>query len=169
MERSLTIQKSLSDLRLIPMKTCFKCGIAKDEGDFYRHPQMADGLLGKCKDCTRRDVQANYRTNRDRYVAYDATRSKLPHRKLLCSEYMRRPAGKESHRRSTDKWEGNNREKRRAQNILNNAVRDGKIAKRPCVECGGEIVHGHHQDYSKPLDVKWLCPQHHKEEHKKRA
>lgn len=37
------------------MKKCFKCGREKDEGSFYKHPGTADGLLGKCKDCTRKD------------------------------------------------------------------------------------------------------------------
>lgn len=32
------------------MKTCFKCGESLDEDQFYKHPAMADGRLGKCKE-----------------------------------------------------------------------------------------------------------------------
>lgn len=38
-------------------KTCFKCGETKMRSEFYAHPQMGDGLLGKCKRCTRKDAE----------------------------------------------------------------------------------------------------------------
>jgi hypothetical protein len=39
-----------------PQKKCFKCGKEKPIDEFYRHKAMADGHLGKCKDCTRKDT-----------------------------------------------------------------------------------------------------------------
>src|SRR5687767_9671692 len=45
------------------LKRCFKCGDTKPRGEFYRHPQMGDGLLGKCKDCTKADVRNYWREN----------------------------------------------------------------------------------------------------------
>jgi hypothetical protein len=41
------------------MKTCFKCYRELPLDSFYRHPRMADGYLGKCKDCTKVDVKSN--------------------------------------------------------------------------------------------------------------
>lgn len=40
-------------------KVCFKCGRELPLSSFYKHPQMADGHLNKCKDCTRKDVSEN--------------------------------------------------------------------------------------------------------------
>jgi len=62
---------------------------------------------------------------------------------------------------------GKKREEDRAvvYNEYNKALRDGSLVRQPCEVCGTKEVHGHHSDYSKPLDVIWLCSKHHGEEH----
>ena len=45
-------------------------------------------------------------------------------------------------------------------------VRRGKIKRLPCEICGAEPAEGHHDDYDKPLEVRWLCFRHHRELHK---
>ena len=49
--------------------------------------------------------------------------------------------------------------------ILRRAIAAGRIKKGPCFVCGREKVHGHHDDYSQPLKVEWLCLVHHRERH----
>lgn len=45
---------------------------------------------------------------------------------------------------------------------LDKAIKRGIIKKEPCEICDSTIqVAGHHKDYSKPLEVNWLCPRHH--------
>jgi hypothetical protein len=59
----------------------------------------------------------------------------------------------------------NKSEKGRAAQQLRDAVRQGKVTRRPCEICQEPNAQGHHEDYSKPLEVRWLCPKHHREEH----
>ncbi len=41
----------------------------------------------------------------------------------------------------------------------------GKIKKQPCSICGDEKSEMHHEDYSKPIEILWLCRIHHLELH----
>ena len=41
------------------------------------------------------------------------------------------------------------------------------LEKKPCEVCGSEKVDAHHDDYLKPLDVRWLCRKHHMQVHRK--
>lgn len=133
------------------MKTCFKCNQAKPLTEFYRHKAMADGHLNKCKICTKSDVSAYRLKNVERVREYDRQRANKPHRV--------------KHRaRVAKSWKVAYPDRRAAQVALNNAVRDGLIHRQPCFVCGS-AAEAHHPDYSRPLDVVWLCPPHHKQTH----
>jgi hypothetical protein len=61
-----------------------------------------------------------------------------------------------------------NPEKRKAWIISTYAIASGKLKKEPCEVCGTVIkVQAHHDDYLKPLVVRWLCKWHHMEHHRK--
>lgn len=53
-----------------------------------------------------------------------------------------------------------------ARKLVHNAIKDGKLVRGCCVICGKEKAHAHHEDYSKPLEVIWLCRRHHNQQHK---
>ena len=137
-------------------KKCFKCEKTKDLAEFYKHKQMKDGHVNKCKDCNKRDVRLNYRENIEYYKEYEKRREAFPHRKVFKSETGAR-------------WRSRNPIKRMASTIVGNAVRDGKILKPDsCEDCGTNPnrLHGHHDDYAYPLAVRWLCPGCHNKWHK---
>lgn len=58
------------------------------------------------------------------------------------------------------RWRKKNPEKKRAQVALQRAVKKGLVIPQPCEVCG-EKAEAHHPDYSKPLEVVWLCHLHH--------
>ena len=51
--------------------------------------------------------------------------------------------------------------------FTNSATRLGILVKKPCEVCGNIKVDAHHDDYTKPMDVRWLCRKHHNEHHRK--
>lgn len=54
----------------------------------------------------------------------------------------------------------------KANRKVQTAVKSGKLIKRPCEVCSVVKTIAHHDDYTKPLEVKWLCELHHKERHR---
>ena len=56
-------------------------------------------------------------------------------------------------------------QKQKAREILNESIRVGKLVRGLCEICGDLNVHGHHDDYSRPLEVRWLCTVHHSQAH----
>lgn len=141
----------------IMKKKCFKCNVVKDISDFYVHKSMADGHLGKCIECAIKDSSEHRRKNIERIREYDRQRGKLPHRIKQSTEYRR-------------KYRKDNPMKYAAHIALGNAVRDGKVKKsKRCQTCknNSSRLFGHHFDYSKPLEVIWVCQICHKKIHKK--
>lgn len=53
----------------------------------------------------------------------------------------------------------------RAWSLVRRAIRDGFLTPAPCESCGAERSEAHHDNYDKPLDVRWLCNKCHKKEH----
>ena len=56
------------------------------------------------------------------------------------------------------------REKRSARSKTYYALKRGKLLEMPCIVCGDK-AEAHHPDYSRPLDVVWLCHRHHAQTH----
>lgn len=55
--------------------------------------------------------------------------------------------------------------RRNARNLINKMLRQGLLERQPCEVCKNLKVEAHHDDYSKPIEVRWLCKQHHYEHH----
>ena len=138
---------------VVGMKTCFKCKRELPRSEFYAHPMMADGLLGKCKDCTRNDATSHRLRNIDRVRGYDRSRADQPHRAELRTRICQ-----EDRRLYPERY--------KARAAVGYAIRAGRLI-RPtnCQRCGcrPSRVEAHHHDYLLPFVVEWLCkPCHYK-------
>lgn len=65
----------------------------------------------------------------------------------------------------TKRYRQNNADKIRARSAVQRAVVNGDLVKASCEICGEKRTEAHHEDYSKPLDVRWFCKNHHENRH----
>ena len=127
---------------------CVRCEIGKAPDDFYSKDRT-------CKECRRALVKANRDLNADYYREYDRLRAGRADRQA-------------NNRLVTAEWRARNPTERAAQVAVGNAVRDGRLFKWPACampDCNSTKPVAHHPDYSRPLDVVWLCQAHHKQAH----
>lgn len=141
------------------MFECKSCHQGKTESEFYKNRGVR---MGKCKECVKAGVRARRLETIDERRAYDRARSLLPHRQEMArkrSNMYAKPASV---------WRTKNEEKYKAHSAVSNALRDGKMMKPlACEACAREVrLQGHHDDYSKPLEVIWLCAPCHGERHR---
>lgn len=79
-------------------KKCFKCGRILPITEFYKHPQMRDGHLNKCKQCTKKDVRSNYIHNiqNEEYVEKERQRGRDKYSRLYSSGRCKKNTHKDS-------------------------------------------------------------------------
>lgn len=146
-----------------------------------RPPTRACGECGECAECeravkrraayaaltpeqraaksARRDRDAARRTDRARY------RRHREERLARQRAYAQTPEGKAAHRAARERWQDRHPETTAARLAVRAALRSGRLAPEPCLFCGAARVHAHHHDYTRWLEVTWLCPLHHRLAH----
>lgn len=148
------------------MKLCKACLIEKPLTEFYKLKAMADGLNAECKECVKIRVKRNRSEKADYYQEFDRKRANNPERIQARLDYKTTERGKERLNVGKMAWRSRNLEKRQAHVIVRNAVRDGRLIKPIFCDCGSDFkLHAHHADYSKPLEVTWLCVKCHTKHH----
>jgi len=143
------------------MKKCRKCGRIKSHIAFAKDISRKDGLQYVCREC-----QKLYRLNNIEHIKkYRIEYWGNNKEKLLKEQKEYNRLHPEVNRKASINYRINHPDKKKAHQILNDAVAADKISKpRVCERCGKEVtsINAHHPDYSKPLNVLWLCiPCHH--------
>ena len=128
------------------MKICRKCRVEKPLSDFYKHRGMADGHLNICKDCTRKRISSHWHLNAEQLRKKE--RERWQRRKKNPREIKRRL-----------KYQQQLRSKHPERNKAYCHVHRNLKPPDQCEICGESCkLHGHHKDYTKPLQVIWVCP-----------
>lgn len=127
------------------MKVCSKCGLNKPELDFNLNAHAPGGIRADCKVCTA--ARSQKRRNRNKKEDIDLYRSKQKNFGKL--------------------YEGRHPERAKAQRIIHDVIRTGMLERGACEVCGEINAEAHHDDYSKPKEIRWLCVEHHREHHRK--
>ena len=153
-------------------KRCSKCEAEKVLEAFYRAKKAKDGRQAYCKECARAVSLEHEKANPGmaaRRTKEWAKRNPKHRARLKKESRLRNPkTRREAIRRERERYP----EKYRARTTLGHAVERGRVVKpTSCEVCGFEpedslLIHGHHHDYSKPLEVHWLCHHCHDALHK---
>ena len=134
------------------MKTCSDCKRELDEACFYKAMTSRDGLTSRCKTCNDLASTRWARANQEKRTA---------------AKYKWLAANPEERAATDARYYAKNKHKFRAHDAVKRAIKRGDLVPLPCCVCGtSENVHAHHDDYSRLLDVVWLCHVHHKERHR---
>lgn len=143
-------------------KACTRCSAVLRLDQFNRDRKNRDGRTYECKECAKKRVHEYCKANIEIVRAKNRLRGLSPeHKKANRQRYrkaMSTPEGREKENAYKKRWRLNNKEKRTAHLRTANAIRYGVLKWSPCERCNSEDnVDAHHEDYSKPLDVTWLC------------
>ena len=148
-------------------KKCCRCKSVKSLEDFSRNKSFSDGRQHRCKKCSKICDAAYYKKHRTailsktrKYAAENRTNIISKARKYYAEH--RDISGVKYH-----EYRQCNQESIKAQETINTSIRSGSLI-RPdvCSKCNKPCVpDGHHEDYSKQLDVTWLCRSCHKRLH----
>lgn len=133
---------------------CTRCGVAKASTEFQIRRASHDGLTAACKACLK---------------AYDDARVNLRHRALARTAYQASETGRKAHQRANAAYRQRRKDRQRAHNAVAKAIARGKLQPWPACavpDCGAPNPEAHHPDYSRPLDVVWLCDPCHKGAHR---
>jgi hypothetical protein len=132
------------------MKYCKDCGKGKPLSQFNKHPKTKDGFNNRCKSCQSEYNRAYFERNRDKLLEYK-------HR------WNTSDKGKQAMAREYQKY----KVKHFVRLEVKKALASGKLVKpEHCERCNRQVaLAGHHNDYSKPLQVEWLCRKCHNSRH----
>ena len=144
--------------------TCRKCGALYDATE--AQTRRSDFI---CKPCKAAVDRANRELRKERGERVSGRNLGREYHQDYNREYTKRPEVRERRRmESQRRWrDPQERDKWQTRRATRDAIKAGTLVRQPCEVCGALKVDAHHDDYSRPLSVRWLCRLHHAEHHAK--
>ena len=138
-------------------KKCSRCGVVRGSEDYGIDRKATTGLTSECKPCRRAEKKAKRLANLE--VAHEAERRRANKPEAAAKAKDWRAKNIDRRRLYSKAQQKRDRVKVRARVALSKAKRSGAVTVPDfCSSCGlAGPVEGHHEDYSKPLEVTWLC------------
>jgi hypothetical protein len=136
------------------MKRCTKCDLKKELVYFYKSNKTLDGYHNSCKECWKVRRHERYFENRDK------VRKQCRIYYILHSDHLK---AKSKRQKKTigqlHMYRAKNPEKYKARYVVSNSLKRGIITKKDkCEICNSkQKLQAHHRDYTKPLEVLWVC------------
>jgi hypothetical protein len=129
---------------------CYMCKEEKTHVFFFKDKYRTSGFANRCKKCCRtytKDMQ-------------------LKHPEIYRRAWVKWYAKNKLSVKERSKEYKKDKVRNTAHNMVKEAIRSGVLVRKPCEVCSGtKLVDAHHDDYSKPLNVRWLCRRHHQRHH----
>jgi len=100
-------------------KTCFKCNTEKPLSDYYKHKQMGDGHLGKCKECTKNYSKKRYEIFSNDVVWVNGEKERCREKYYRLGYKYSKPSY-QNKKAAMAKYKAKYPEKQKAKNISNN-------------------------------------------------
>ncbi|HCX24534.1 MAG TPA: hypothetical protein DHN29_21635 [Cytophagales bacterium] len=147
------------------MKVCIRCNETKSFTEFYKNRTSNDGYQNWCKQCLNAFNQKYRREHREKRLMGVRKYNESEKGKAARSRYVVSEKRRCSQRLCSNNYKLKYPERRKANKAVERAILTGKLIRLPCEVCKYEPAEAHHDDYSKSLDVRWLCTMHHKKHH----
>jgi hypothetical protein len=143
------------------MKNCRTCKLLKSAAEFYVNRKAKDRRQSICKICDCAYQKIYREKNRAKMTLKNKIWRENNRERYRETQRRARLRNRDNIRAVQRRWKESNPLKCKAHGLLNKAVLRGEIIKLDkCEWCDNphEHIHGHHEDYEKPLEVIWLCP-----------
>ena len=159
-------------------KTCSTCNIRKSISEFYKQKKGLLGRTGECKECRKSRSKLWGQENKEKKSEMNKLWYRSVDRKAYNEKWRKNNPEyfKIYYKQNTEirlacnkRFWDNHPERKKFFGQYQNAIKNGVLIRpKNCTLCGNTgKIHGHHHDYSKPLNVVWMCSDCHHYVHKK--